>query len=121
MLNQAESRDVRKTRQAWRGAAYIGEIVGERPEDHRHSKQAHEDSGKIILHLDLVATGGAAYCKGVAMMGVERRKEVATGGDRRKLFEELEAKTKATMRDIRKRMRIDADEEDGQHLSKKRV
>ncbi|KFY97513.1 hypothetical protein V498_02024 [Pseudogymnoascus sp. VKM F-4517 (FW-2822)] len=46
------------------------------------------------------------------MMGVERRKEVAAAGDRRKLFEELDAKTKATMRDIRKRMRIDGDEED---------
>ncbi|KAL5352470.1 hypothetical protein ACLOAV_002418 [Pseudogymnoascus australis] len=84
-------------------------------------KQAHEDSGKIILHHDLVTTGVAACCKGVAMMGVERRKEVATAGDRRKLFEELDAKTKATMRDIRKIIRIDGDEEDGQHLSKKRV
>lgn len=53
------------------------------------------------------------------MMGVERRKEIATAGDRRKLFEELDTKTKATM--LRKRMRIDGDEEDIQHLSKKRV
>ncbi|KFY52804.1 hypothetical protein V496_08160 [Pseudogymnoascus sp. VKM F-4515 (FW-2607)] len=45
---------------------------------------------------------------------------VKSASERRKLFEDLDTKTKAAMLDMRKRMKIDEDEDDAQHLSKKK-